>query len=827
MAAINDLIARIQNPELRKQIEKEVKDLTKQKKFGLVFENHIPEMTLLYDYPISRGCKVIRKSDDDKKLSEDILWEVKKTSKENATCDHTISSEEKVIPITDLICVAKNGEPIYPCLKYVDSIQKAPNSDLWHTLIEADNYHALQLLAYLYPGMVDCIYIDPPYNSGATDWKYNNNYVDGNDGYRHSKWLAMMKSRLLLAKKLLNPDNSVLIITIDEKEYLHLGCLLEEIFPEAEGDKEKDYKGRISIQMVSDIIHPSGVARENQFARVEEYIFYVFIGSAKPCKSSDTMLDFEMTGNYQNSAGGTITWRRMIRAGSNSNRERSENCFYPIFIKKDINKIHSVGLPPGKGVDRKSVKIPDGCVALWPLHNDGSEGVWQIGRTNLIDALEKGTARLGRPNRQGGWAMNYLNEGMLKEIESGAIAVKGKDENGALILERASDKFVSAKSVWNKKNHDATQYGTYFINDILGGKRFSYPKSIYAVHDTLLFYVANKPNAIILDFFAGSGTTLHAVNLLNKEDGGNRRCIMVTNNEVSADEETSFRAKGLHKGDEEWEKYGIARYVNWPRTKCSIEGIDVNGQPIDGEYITSSTQEKTLKRTVKQLSFDIPEGKQGKKIKKQIVALINDKKMPQNSVTEECPYIVKEDASTAVLFDIDCIDEFLEEIHSDIEKIYIVTTDDKAFKYAKKVLDELPERTKSVPVTIPMSDGFEANAAFYKLTFLDKETVSLGTQLDKLLSILWMKAGTHGVCPTHVEGEYALFPENRMAILIDEYAFDEMKEKLEHHPEIETVYIIDDSADNYRALAARLKVKVTYQLYRDYLDNFKINIERR
>ena len=302
---------------------------------------------------------------------------------------------------------------------------------------------------------------------------------------------------------------------------------------------------------------------------------------------------------------------------------------------------------------------------------------------------------------------------------------------------------------------------------------------------------------------------------------------MVTNNEVSADEETAFRAKGLHKGDEDWEKYGIARYVNWPRTKYSIEGIDVNGQPINGEYITSNTQEITQKRSIKQLSFVIPDGRQGIDVKKQIVALINDKKMPQNSVTDECPYIVKEDASTAILFDINSFDDFFEEIHEDIETIYVVTSNNKAFNAVKRELNELPERTKTVPVTCPMSEGFKANAVFYKLTFLDKEAVSLGTQLDKLLSILWMKAGAHGICPTHVEGEYAIFPENRMAILIDEYGFDELKEEIEQHPDIETVYIVDDSEDNYRALAAQLSVKNTYQLYRDYLDNFKINIERR
>ena len=264
MAAINDLIARIQDPDLRQRIEKEVKELTKQKKFGLVFENHVPEMTLLYDYPISRGCKVIRKSDDNKNLSEEILWEVKKVSKGIASCMHTITKEEQQINVKDLICVAKHGEPIYPCLKFMDSVQNAPDSDLWHTLIEADNYHALQLLAYLYPGMVDCIYIDPPYNKpDSHDWKYNCDYVDGNDSYRHSKWLYMMESRLKIAKKLLNPVDSVLIVTIDELEYHHLGCLLEQMFPEAK------------IQMVSSVINPKGNRRDNEFSRCEEFIYFI------------------------------------------------------------------------------------------------------------------------------------------------------------------------------------------------------------------------------------------------------------------------------------------------------------------------------------------------------------------------------------------------------------------------------------------------------------------------------------------------------------------------------------------------------------------------
>ena len=785
--------------------------MTKQKKFGLVFEKHEPEMTLLYDYPISRGCKVIRKSDDDKKISEDILWEVKKITKRTASCVHTTSNEELIIPVSDLICVAKNGEPIYPCLKLVDSVQKATDTDLWHTLIEADNYHALQLLSYLYPGMVDCIYIDPPYNSGATDWKYNNNYVDGNDSYRHSKWLAMIESRLLLAKKLLNPNNSVLIVTIDEKEYLHLGCLLEDMFPEAE------------IQMVSSVIMPSGSSRTGRFGRADEYIFFCFIGESVVVPGHTDML--------RDSPEKTISvrWNGLIRNGEGSRRQRIPSLFYPILFNKENGQLVSVEEPIPADMPVKDYQVPEGMVAMWPIDKSDKEQMWRLYPPTLREYLKKGYAKLGKIDLATGTRpISYLQKGMISKINSGKIIITGKNEDGALELEYADGgKTFAPLTVWNRVLHSAAEHGSGVLKKILLDRHFPFPKSVYAVKDCLRFVTANKKNALIVDFFAGSGTTLQAVNLLNKEDGGHRRCIMVTNNEVSADEETIFRSKGLHKGDEDWEMFGIARYINWPRTKCSIKGIDINEQPIKGEYITSNTQEITQKRTIKQLSFVVPEGNSGTIVKKQIVALINDKHMPQNSVTEECPYIIKDDASSAILFDINSLDEFFDEIHDDIETIYVVTPDNKEFNSVKRLLAELPEKTKMIPVTIPMSEGFNANAAYYKLIFLDKEAVSIGTQLDELLSILWMKAGAYGVCPTHVEGEYAVFPKNRMAILIDEFGFDELKEELVQHPEIETVYIIDDSEDNYRTLAAKLMVKNTYQLYRDYLDNFKINIERK
>lgn len=245
MAAIHDLLAQIQDEALRNRIEQEVDKLSKTKKFGLVFEEHLPECTPLYDMPIITGSNVmLRNSKEDKSL-----YVVVKIEDENAKCVKKENSKENItLALDDIVRVAEFGEPIYPYLKLIDLVCNAPESDLWHTLIEADNYHALQLLEYFYAGKVDCIYIDPPYNTGAKDWKYNNDYVDGNDTYRHSKWLSMIQKRLRIAKKLLNPNNSVLIVTIDEKEYLHLGCLLEELFPEGK------------IQMITAVINPKGRA---------------------------------------------------------------------------------------------------------------------------------------------------------------------------------------------------------------------------------------------------------------------------------------------------------------------------------------------------------------------------------------------------------------------------------------------------------------------------------------------------------------------------------------------------------------------------------------
>ena len=214
MALLEDIIREVPDGRLRERLLGEVRKLKADKKFGLVYEDHLPEVVPLFGTRIRKGTGVARKAGP---LGE--VYRVTALRRGVATCqpDTPAGGAAVDIAVDELVAVKRFGEPIFPTLTEVDSVVQAPADVPAHVLIEADNYHALQLLAYAHAGQVDCIYIDPPYNTGARDWKYNNDYVDGADGWRHSKWLAFMEKRLRLAKRLLKPDTGVLIVTIDRK----------------------------------------------------------------------------------------------------------------------------------------------------------------------------------------------------------------------------------------------------------------------------------------------------------------------------------------------------------------------------------------------------------------------------------------------------------------------------------------------------------------------------------------------------------------------------------------------------------------------------------
>ena len=469
----------------------------------------------------------------------------------------------------------------------------------------------------------------------------------------------MMEQRLKLAKELLNPNTGVLILAIDDNELFHLGCLLEEIF-----------RGYDICPVVINH-HPQGGAADN-ISRTHEYALFVTPRGAKLIKGNKIE---NLEERWSLMRGGTEI--RNLRRGR-------PNSFYAIYVDKTTLEIKGVGRRLDVNDDYKNDVAPENCLAFYPVGQDGTERVWR-----------------------------YTRESMLQHIKDGNIICT---PNMALnVVKRRDVKYDAVFSLWTNGKYNAGTHGTNLIRDIFGGEnRFSYPKSLYTVSDCIKFSTQDKPDALIVDFFAGSGTTLHAVNLLNAEDGGQRRCILVTNNEVSDAEEKSLRKQGFTPADIEWQKLGVARYVTWQRTRCSIEGHDINGAPLNGNYLGTE---------------------------------------------------------------------------------------------------------------IPMADGFKANAAFFKLGFLDKDSVALGRQFKELLPVLWFKAGCRGTCPTVDENlpPMMILPANNFAVLLDEKFFADFEREVLACAAIDTIFIITDSEYGYRAMIKNFGDKTTSRLYRDYLENFRIS----
>ena len=179
----------------------------------------------------------------------------------------------------------------------------------------------------------------------------------------------------------------------------------------------------------------------------------------------------------------------------------------------------------------------------------------------------------------------YLKSGEAKKVETGQYKITGHRADGSIITEPAEGGNVFLPGTqWRVSTHNAGEYGTNTVSALVPGRRFPFPKSVYAVEDALRFFVKDKPKATVLDFFSGSGTTAHAVMRLNRQDGGRRQCISVTNNEVAAEEQTALRAANLRPGDPEWEKWGICDYITKPRIAAAITGETPDGRPIAGDY---------------------------------------------------------------------------------------------------------------------------------------------------------------------------------------------------------------------------------------------------
>lgn len=568
------LLDKVQDEALRADLRSQIDRLAQRRSFGLVFEQHIPERVRLPQHAIRAGAQVVLRDDDASPTFEVVavdagsarLLRVRDPQGAYLTrSDNGVGSLEEA-PIDALVVISEFGEPVLPGLRYLGSVERGGDTP-FHVVINGENYHTLEALRFTHAGKVDCIYIDPPYNSGARDWKYNNDYVDENDAYRHSKWLAFMERRLKLAKELLDPAGSVLIVTIDEKEVHRLGLLLSQTLPSSR------------IQMVSSVINPKGVVRDNEFSRSDEYIYFVILGAIR--------LQAEGVGP----AGGPVPWQQLRRTDLGSARGTAKGGpaqFYPIYVHRGTGRIEGVGEALAPDMDRATAPVRDGCESVFPIRDDGTEMNWGLTGRSLEVLLVKGYVKAtsydsAKPQP---FTLKYLTRGRIADIESGRAQVEGFRPNGGVIARYKEDisQRKMATTNWIRQSHNAQYYGTALLSELLPGRSFPFPKSLYAVEDALRFFVGDNRNAIVLDFFAGSGTTAHAVMRLNRQDDGRRQCILVTNNEVSAGEAEDLRGRGHKPGDTEWEAMGIFEHLTRPRVTAAIRGETPEGEPIAGDY---------------------------------------------------------------------------------------------------------------------------------------------------------------------------------------------------------------------------------------------------
>ncbi len=476
-----------------------------------------------------------------------------------------------------------------PVLEEVESraIESDPSLPT-NFIIEGDNYHALSVLNYTHAGQIDAIYADPPYNTGAKNWIYNNDYVDGNDSFRHSKWLCFMERRLRLAKDLLKKDG-IIVVTIDDYEAATLTLLMNEIFGE---------ENRLGTVVIKN--NPSGRSTTAGFAVAHEYaLFYAKSADAKigRLERSEEQIarykEKDEIGNYE--------WVN-FRARYSTNAPSMQ---YPIFIKKDGSdfRIPQLKWDSSKRKYDLLEKSDNDEIVKYPIDESGNLRSWK-------------------------WSIETANKSKKTEL---AVRLDRNKSPSVYMKARMEDTGMLPLTWWDKTEYSATAYGTNLLNKILFGENdFDYPKSLYAVMDSLRVLTSN-PNALILDFFAGSGTTGHAVLELNRIDNGKRQFILCTNNDNKIAENITYkRIKNIVNGYADID--GISGNVRYFKTAF-----------VPKSHVSDDTRRSLIAKSTEMLC-----------VKESTFKKVADNKRFKIYRSQE--------RVTGILFDLDAIEEFKEKL---------------------------------------------------------------------------------------------------------------------------------------------------------------------
>ena len=438
-----------------------------------------------------------------------------------------------------------------------------------HILIEGDNLHALTALTFTHEGKIDVIYIDPPYNTGNKDFKYNDTfkdeYIDKENPFRHSTWLSFMSRRLKIAKRLLN-ESGVIFISIDDNEIAQLRLLCDEIFTAS------NY-----IAELPTIMNLKGNQDQFAFAGTHEYTI-VYAKNKSNFSPSAFNFDADELEDWDEDEIGMFKKGAPMRAtGSEANREDRPLMFYPIIIDKYDNASTITKDEHGLIYNSKTKLFDDDYLEkLTKKYID-------LGYEIVLPIVDS--------NQYGRWRWGY-NDNTINRLSYDVIVNRTK--NGISLYKKQRPELgdlptKKPKSIFYKPEYSSGN-GTAQLKDIFNDKRFNNPKPLNLINDFIT--IGSNKNSIILDFFAGSGTTLHATMELNK-DGGNRQCILVTNNENNICEEVTY----------ERNKRVIQGYTN--AKGVAVEGLKNNNlRYYKSEFVSRDTSLKN-KRELTYLATEL------------------------------------------------------------------------------------------------------------------------------------------------------------------------------------------------------------------------------
>ncbi|WP_194420576.1 site-specific DNA-methyltransferase [Microbacterium abyssi] len=672
MAYIHELIKQVRatNAELGDRLAREVNQLAQRRAFGLNFERHTPEAVELPGRRPRVGDKVhiLPPRGETPKGGEDQLWTVTSLSGDSDARTADLEArgtgdkmDATTVDVADLVVVAEFRDPIYPGLVSTGRIERGGGKP-FHSVINAENYHALQALLYTHRGRIDAIYIDPPYNTGNDGWIYNDKYVSSDDMYRHSKWLAFMERRLLLAKELLAPTG-VIIVAIGDEEHHRLRMLMDQVFS--------------AQNFLSDVVWQGGAKSYTRYVSNGADYMLVYAKDEPALVQAEVQWREKKPGLDEALAMAAGIWAHAVESADAQRQWRA-------WLKS---------LGKGKGFDaiaRYSSLDENGR----PIRTDGSMVAPEPRPNRSRRPLTHPITQRPTAVPANGW--RYSNDEMDRRVAAGRVYF-GDDESripSEIYRLEEMDTRV-AESVFSQDRNRASGQ----LAKVFGDRRFPNPKDVDVLARWLRLIAPD--DAVILDFFGGSGSTAEAVMRLNNADGGTRNCILVTNNELAAKDSKRLIKEGLRPGDDGWRRSGVFEHVTRPRLSTVASGLRDDGT-IYSEGLDQNVEFFTL-------TYEASMRVQSHREFEKISSLLWLRAGSRGRRIEELPNGWDVAETYGVIDDMDKTDAFVEAMTaaSDASIAFIVTDEDRFFE---AIAGALPAEVEVVRLYDSYLRNFEIDA---------------------------------------------------------------------------------------------------------------------